>query len=363
MKILILNTIIFNNNGMAFVIRDYYEAMDKTGMEIDFLTTKEPSDEFKRWFKENNLKYFVVNKSNPIKYVLQLKKIAKAGNYDLVHIHGNSANMAFELLGCKLGGIKRRLTHVHNTTTDHPFMHRLLYPLFNALYTDALACGQDAGKWLYKNKPFTELKNGRDIKKFSYDSEKAAETRKELNVSDKLVIGHIGGFHKQKNHTFLIDICKAACDIRGDVHFLLLGDGVLREEIENKAKALNIFDKITFTGPVNNPEDYLNAMDAAVLPSLYEGLPLVAVEWQINGLPSVLADTVTPEAALCDFVQFLSLEDSAEKWAETLISAAENSDRKKNASEAAIKVKEAGFDIKESAGTLRNIYLKKRFKI
>lgn len=359
MKILILNTIIFNNNGMAFVIKDYYEAMDKTDMEIDFLTTKEPSDEFKRWFKENNLKYFVVNKSNPLKYVLKLKKIAKAGNYDLVHIHGNSANMAFELLGCKLGGIKRRLTHVHNTTTDHPVMHTLLYPLFSALYTDALACGQDAGKWLYGNKPFIELKNGRDIDKFSYNPQKSLRMKEQLGLKDKLVIGHIGGFHKQKNHTFLIDICKSACETREDIHFLLLGDGVLRKEIEAKAKNLGVYDKITFTGPVNNPEDYLQAMDAAVLPSLYEGLPLVAVEWQINGLPCVLADTVTPEAALCDFVIFLSLDDSPEKWAELLIQSAENSDREKNALYAVDRVREAGFDIKQSAEVLRNIYVEK----
>ncbi len=359
MKVLILNTIIFNNNGMAFVIKDYYDAMDKTDLDIDFVTTKEPSDEFKEWFKQNNARYYVIKKSNPLKYVMELRKLAKREKYDLVHIHGNSANMAFELLGCKLGGIKRRLTHVHNTTTDHPVMHRLLYPLFSALYTDALACGQDAGKWLYRGKPFVELKNGRDVNKYAYNADKAAEVRAELGLADKTVIGHIGGFHRQKNHDFLIDICKSVSDMRPETAFLLLGDGVLRSEVEQKAKTLGVYDKIIFTGPVSNTEDYIQAMDAAVLPSLFEGLPLVAIEWQINGVPCLFADTITPQSNLTGLIDFMSLDEGSEKWAEKLLAIADNSDKAANAAMAVPIIREAGFDINTEARKLRDIYFER----
>ena len=161
MRILILNCGFFRESGMAAVIRDYYTAMDRNGFEFDFITTNTISDSYEQWFSDRGLKCTVVMKSNPLKYFFELKKTIKQGHYDLVHIHGNSANMAIELMACSLAGVKVRLTHVHNTITEHPFTNKLLYPIFNALCTERLACCQDAVKCLYSGKPFTELKNGR----------------------------------------------------------------------------------------------------------------------------------------------------------------------------------------------------------
>lgn len=97
--------------------------------------------------------------------------------------------------------------------------------------------------------------------------------------------------------------------------FFLIGDGPLRKKIEASASDINV----CFIGTVNNVSDYLNAMDGMILPSLFEGLPLVAIEWQLNGLPILISDTVTRDCALINTVRFMSLEQSATTWAEAIL--------------------------------------------
>ena len=131
------------------------------------------------------------------KHHRELAEIAR--NYDIVHIHGNSSTMLIELIPAVLAHIPVRMVHSHNTTCSHLWLHRLLLPVFNKCYTEGLACGYDAGKWLYGEKPFFELKNGIDLQNYKYNEEVRKVYRKKINAEEKIVIGHVGNFIEQKD--------------------------------------------------------------------------------------------------------------------------------------------------------------------
>ena len=165
MKVLVINTVRFKLNGISAVIKNYYQAMDKKNLQMDFVAIDEPSDEYRSFFEESHLRCYVFHKKNIVNYFCKILELCRKEKYNIVHIHGNSANMAIELFAVALGGVKVRITHSHNTATMHPFMHNLLWPIFSELCTTRLACGEDAGKWLYRDKKFTVLNNGIQTKR------------------------------------------------------------------------------------------------------------------------------------------------------------------------------------------------------
>lgn len=191
-------------------------------------------------------------------------------NDSIVHIHGNSANMAIELLAVTFGGVKVKITHSHNTATMHPCMHKMLWPLFAKLCTVRLACGEDAGKWLYREQKFTVLNNGIETNKYLFSDSVRSITRKELGVKEnEILLGHIGNFIEQKNHTFLIDIFSEVHRANPEFKLLLISDGMLMPTIKDKVHSLELDDAVVFLGKTMNVQNYLSAMDLFLLPSLH----------------------------------------------------------------------------------------------
>ena len=198
-KILMICTSFFGYNGIAAVIINEYKALDKEKMQVDLLCINEPSDEIKEMFKKNNSQIFVVSRnSQPVRYMIKISRIMKENKYDIVHIHGNSATMAVELMAARRAGIKVRIPHSHNTTSDHMRIHKLLKPIFDRTYTHAFACGTNAGKWLYGKKDFIVINNGIDTTRFTYNKEYRDFIREKYNLEDKFVVGHVGRFNYQK---------------------------------------------------------------------------------------------------------------------------------------------------------------------
>jgi glycosyltransferase involved in cell wall biosynthesis len=357
-KVLVINTVRFKLNGISAVIMNYYKAMDKQNLQMDFVAIDEPIQEFRGLFQQYGLQCFIVQKSNIFKYFFKLISVAKRGNYDVVHIHGNSANMAFELLACWVAGIKVRITHSHNTSTLHPTMHKLLFPLFTLLCTNRLACGQDAGKWLYHEKGFTEIKNGIDLKRYRFDNRIRREYRRKIGAGDKVVIGHVGNFIEQKNHTFLLDFYAKLISKNKNYLLLLVSDGYLLESMKDKAKSLGIQDNILFLGKTSLVEKYLQAMDIFVLPSLHEGLPVVLVEAQAAGIPCIVADTVTREANLTNSMSFLPIKNPND-WAQEILNTThktEDRDREVICENWQIMIADAGYDITKNANLMKEMY-------
>lgn len=357
MKIIIVSTVGLIYDGITNVIISYLETMNLTGLEIYIVGTIKVEPKIRE--KVESIGCHVVSlpsrKDHTILYTLKLAHFIRKNHIQVMHAHGNSGTLVIEMFAAWIGGCKRRIAHSHNTRCNHIKIDKLLRPIFNLFYTDGLACGADAGKWLFNNRPFKILTNGRNIESFAFSSEVREKMRNQYGISNEIIIGHVGGFYEQKNHNFLLRIFREILKKDSRAKLFLIGDGPLKKDIELRSS--DIKKNVFFIGKVDNVSDYLQAMDGMVLPSLFEGLPLVAMEWQINGLPCIFADTVTKECAITDFVEFMSLNESPERWACNIINKIRRINRQKNSEIAIKKVKEAGFDIKDSAEALRNIYL------
>ena len=285
----------------------------------------------------------------------------KSSQYDAVHIHScNTSALALISFAAKRAGTKRIIVHSHNTGTKKDFKYFALKasfePMLLACATDFAACSHLAGEWKYTQRicmnKLVILKNGIDLNVFRVDNEKRNEFRVGLGYSnDDLVIGHVGRFAEQKNHNFIIDVFTSLREKSDKYKLLLIGDGELKDDINQKLSELGLTDSVTMTGNVNNVQEFMQVMDIFILPSLFEGLPITGVEAQSCGLPCVFSDAITREIGITDRVEFVSLKDKT-KWVETiekliLLPKMDNSEM----------IRAVGYDIEETAKKLEEMYL------
>lgn len=317
-RILYVCTVPTDKSGIPTVIFNLLSAINQEGIEFGYVAINEPSDSYKEKLKELGVKLYIIPRklSNPLKYVKDLMHISK--DYDIIHVHGNSATMVLEMVAAKLGGIKYRIAHCHNTKCSQRVIDFLARPLFYNLCNGRLACGIEAGKWLYRKRDFKVINNGIESQKFKFNPLMRDEVREHLGWEKNKIIGHIGNFVSQKNHEFLIRVFHEYTKQNPDARLLLLGDGPLKQDVESQINDLKLTDKVLLVGSVDNPQEYLNAMDLVVMPSRFEGLPLTLVEEQANGLQGLVADTITQDANISGNLKFLPLSSSEEIWTETL---------------------------------------------
>ncbi|MCQ2548474.1 MAG: glycosyltransferase family 1 protein [Lachnospiraceae bacterium] len=258
-------------------------------------------------------------KKDSMNYFRALDKSLRKRHFDIIHVHGNQSAIAIELfLGWK-NGIKVRIAHSHNTTCMSMKLHKLLKPAFNMIYTDGFACGKEAGKWLFGNKPFTVIPNGFNIELFKYDETARKLVREELGVDNKLVLGNIGRINDQKNQPFLLEIFSEVGKINKDAVLLLVGTGPREAEIKELINQHPYKNRIIMYGETTSPEKMYSAMDYFVFPSKYEGLPVTVLEAQISGLSCVLSDVITQEVVINENVQKVPLDASPAIWANQII--------------------------------------------
>lgn len=357
MKLLWITTVEINYNGISDCMYQYLQAMDKSGMEIDILAVKPSNPEYEKRFLDLGCRVFHLDcrNSNPPLYTIRLAKLIRKQQYDLVHVHGNSATMTFDLLGAKLGGCNVRIAHSHNTSCTHVTEDKILRPLFYHLVTERYACGKAAGEWLYKERPFSVIPNGRDLKRLTYLPEIRERFRRQWKMEDAFVIGHVGSFNEVKNQEFVVEVFQKFSEKKPKARLVLMGDGERMDAVKAQCQELHIADRVLFLGNVPNVAELLNAMDLMLLPSRHEGLPLVVMEWQASGLPSVLSDVITRECKLCDLVQYLPLEAGAEAWAKA-IADMPIPDREKACRMGQTALKAAGYDLEENAAHLKEMY-------
>lgn len=308
MKVLMIITVDLGKNGISTCVLNYWDVLKDMGIETDVLAPNQVDSEIKNRFRKKGSKLYglISRNSEPWKYFRKLRKIIKKGNYDIVHVHGNSATMAVELTAAFLAGCKVRIAHSHNTTCQHMKAHRLLLPLFDRMYTHGAACGREAGEWLFGTKDFMVIPNGIRIEEYRYSEDAGRAYREEKGVSpDRILIGHIGLFNYQKNQEFLVRVFAGLLEQSHDYMLLLAGDGELKGRTENLVSCLKIEDYVIFAGNEEDVPACLSAMDLFVLPSRFEGLPYVLVEAQAAALPCIVSSAVTKEADLTGLIRFV----------------------------------------------------------
>lgn len=344
--------------GIKTFIKNMYENIDRNKVKCDIISIAE-NPALGEYFKELGAEiYELPYRKNIIKFNKKLYEIVKENNYDAVHIHKNSCADFLPFIICRKAGVRNIICHGHNSQSVGGILADTMngigrkFVLKNTKYK--FACSESAAKWIFGDeyRDAVIIKNGVDTRKLEFNSDIRKKIRNKLNIEKKLVIGNIGRFNQQKNQLFLLEIVSELVKIRPKSTLMLIGDGELKSELKKRTEELGISDNVMFMGQRNDVNELLSAMDIFVLPSLYEGLPIVGVEAQANGLPVLMSDTITKEAAISE-CKYLSLNAGAEKWADEIVRLADLG-RISNGRELIIK---KGFDICSEAKKLEEFYI------
>lgn len=310
--------------GVESVVMNFYRHIDKTKFQFDFFVDSDSSCPQEKEIRSLGGKVYKIAPYQKIKNNMNdLEVLFKKNNYKIVHSQLTTMSI-FSLRVAKKCNIPIRICHGHNTAskgeTKKNILKYILRPLSKNYATDYCACSKYAGEWLFgKNADVTIFANAIDLNKFKHDEKTAEVLKKELNIKNKFIIGHIGRFCFQKNHDFLIDIFNEIYKKNNDSVLLLIGEGDLSDRIKDKVKSLHLEKSVVFLGVKENVWDYYKVMDAFVLPSHYEGLGIVAIEAQASGIPTIVSDAVPNEADVTNLIKHISLKKSAEEWANKII--------------------------------------------
>ena len=350
--------------GIETMIMNYYRHIDRTKVQFDFLANKPKVGAYDDEIRRMGGNIYVSPGLNPTKWKkyekMVMNLLQQEKDIKVVHSHNGAFSLQAQLAAKKCG-IKNRITHVHGTKIDFNLKLplKLLYKTrLKAVSNNYWGCGTEAvryyfGQSVIDSNNYTIIRNAIDEEKFLYSEEKRDEIRARYNLDGKFVIGNVARFMKQKNHTFTLDLFKAIHVKNPNAMLMQLGDGELLAEMKEKAKYLGIEDSVMFLGNVNNVNEMYQAMDLFILPSLFEGLPVVGIEAQAAGLKCVMSDTITREVAITDNIEFMSLKSPIEKWVEAILNNV--SYERKNMKE---QIVNAGYSIKFEAKKLQEIYEK-----
>ena len=291
------------SGGVESMIYNYCSHMSLEEYKMYLVYQHEPSQKNLEEFEKLNfvLKRIPSKVKHPLKNFVETYKFLKNNRIDIVHCHMTLMNV-FPLLAAKILNIKIRICHSHNSDVRKKniivsLFEKVLKKVCIYLSTDLVACGVDAGKYMYSNNRFIILNNALDLNKFMFNKENRNKIRKIYNIKDdEILIGHIGRFTSQKNHEFIIKLFEKL-DLN-KFKLILIGDGELKESIEKEVSKKNISSNIIFAGIQSKIYEFYSAFDIFILPSLWEGLPVVSIEAQASGVFCIFSDNIDKDAII-----------------------------------------------------------------
>lgn len=319
--------------GIDTYLLHFLDEVWEEGMEIDFLTD-EISPELKKKLETYHSDLFqIASLRRPLTQYRQVCEIIQNKPYDMAYFNVSTAIDCIAAFAAKKMKVPERILHSHSSGNDcesvlqrtiYNVVHRICKPFFYKAGTRLCGCSKKAGYWLFPKRivespEFEVVFNAVDRERFSYNEELRSEVRKELAVEDKFVVGHLGNFCYAKNYPFLIQVFREIRKRQQNAVLLLAGKGIELEEVKNMVHKEGLDESVRFLGWRRDTNRLYNAMDVFVLPSRFEGLPVVGVEAQSARLVSVLSSSITPEAKIQDHCYFLDLKDGPEKWAEFIL--------------------------------------------
>lgn len=349
-----------NAAGVEAVVNNYYKNIDHNKYQFDYYIDSDSSCKPSKDLIDMGARYFVIPPYQHLfSHIKTLVRLFKENKYLIVH-SGMNTLAPISLFAAWMAGVPIRINHNHSTAGKGEFKRNCLKyclrPFAKVFANYYCACSKYAGIWLFGKNFFssgkvTVFNNAVDTSKFAFSTSNRDKLRKELGISNKYVIGHIGRFTKQKNHYFLIDIFEQYYKKNSNAVLLLVGIGELQDEIKDAVKKKKLEDAVIFLGKRSDVDELYSAMDLFVLPSLYEGLPVVGVEAQVSGLPCIFSNEITREVAITENVYFLPIDGSVSDWC-SQITNFKNLDLKRDK----LKLKDCSFDIKVQANNLVEYY-------
>lgn len=349
-----------DRGGAETMILNLYRNMDRNRMQFDLIVNAGDTEySLAKEFTRLGCRIFTVPKLCPwnIQNYRQawIKLLREHPEWRILHGHNTSAGLVF----IPLAKAFNRITIAHSHTaggecSPKSLLKRLLrYPLRN-MADHLAACSERAARWMFGSdcEKVLLLKNGIDVSQYLYNPSVREEKRKALGLENRFIVGHVGRFHSLKNHSFLLKVFKAIRERENSAILLLVGDGELRRSLEKKVSLMKLEDSVIFAGVRTDIPQLLQAMDAFVFPSKFEGVPLALLEAQIAGLHCVASENIDPAVRACSHLTFLSLRLSPEVWADTVLA-----QRSLERADTSAEIEHAGYNARENAKKLEKLYV------
>ena len=308
---------IMGGGGMDTYILNCFSRMENIDIHIAKIY---PNILYEKKYLDFGMKVirFVNPRKNLFKSIYQIYKYIKYQNINVIYMNMGRAFLFFPLVPIiisKILKIKKVIIHAHSSSTNN--LIRKIFHIVSRnwfiLTSTRLACSDLAGKWFFKNN-YIIINNAIDLNLFSFSSSERNIVRKKLNIENNYVIGYVGRMTMEKNTIFLLDTFYEAQKLN-NMKLLLIGQGVMENKIRERCKVLNIEDKVIILKHRNDVSSLLQAMDYFLLPSFFEGFPMVLVEAQAAGLRCLVSDTVSRTVALTNLVEFKALNEGSFLWA------------------------------------------------
>lgn len=352
---------VLNYGGAESMMMNLYRKIDRTKIQFDFVVHGNESGNFADEIEKlggviyHCPKYKV---TNTIKYSNWWGNFFSSHKeYTIIHSHVRSTASVYIPIA-KSYGLKT-IVHSHSTSNGKgmaSILKKIMqYPLrYQADYL--FSCSEIAGKWLFGKKAlsksnYRQIPNAVDTIKFQYDDDQRRQRRADLGIMDStIVFGHVGRFHPAKNHMFLLDVFSAIHNFNPNSLLLLVGDGELRSSIENRISELGLSDCVMLLGVQRDIPRLLQAFDVFLFPSKWEGLPVTVIEAQASGIPCFVSNTITRDVGITELVEYLPIDKGTDIWVRLL------QNKKFDRKDVSAQIREAGFDINETAKLLTDFY-------
>ncbi len=345
--------------GSQSMVMNIYRHINREKVQFDFIVDHTKYDDYRNEIEQLGGKIYILPTFKGKNY-FEIKRawndfFNKHPEYRILHTHSRSYASIYLPIAKKHGLVT--IAHSHSTSNGKNLKSRIkdimqLPIRFQADYM--FACSLEAGEWLFgekavKTERFKIIPNAIDASKFGFNPDIRKRVRSEWGLGDSFVIGHVGRMMAPKNHFFLLNCFAEFKKDNSNSKLLLVGDGELSQEIKDFAKEIGVLQDTIFVGNTVTPQDYYQAMDCFVFPSLWEGFGMCVIEAQTSGLPCLVSDVVPKSADLgTGLVSFVSLDEGPTHWAK-MIKKCERTDN-------SVIVAESNFDINNSAKKLQLFY-------
>jgi glycosyltransferase involved in cell wall biosynthesis len=348
---------IMDRAGLESMLMNYYRNIDRSQIQFDFLTHRSEEGAYDkeiialggrvyhapRLYPQNYMTYF--------KYMQDFFKTHP--EYKILHAHIDTMS-AFPLYAAKKNNIPVRIAHSHTSKLDRDVKYPIKYiakKLVPYFANEYYACGKMAGEFLFGSRKFQIIHNAIDLNKYRFSKKTREEERHKLGLEDEIVVGHVGRYCYIKNQSFLLDVFKKVLKKKANAKLLLIGKGDDEKALRNKVIELGIADKVLFLLDRPDVEKLYQAMDIFIMPSLFEGVPVVGIEAQANGLPCIVSDKISEEILLTKNISSISLLEGPKQWADVIVNS--NFERNETATE---ELSKKGYNVQAEAKILMNQY-------
>lgn len=283
----------------------------------------------------------------------QTEKILKQNPYRIIHVHANALLYVTPLTLAKKLGVPCRIMHSHSTFMLYSkarIIHDYNKRRIHEIATDCFACAEKSGEWMFGDR-FQVINNAIDIERFRFDQSAREQIRREFSIpADAFVVGHVGRFWPEKNHAFLVKVFSGVLRQKPDARLILVGEGALESQIRELARELGVIDRVVFAGVRKDVNKVLSAFDVFAFPSVYEGLSVVSLEAQANGLPLICSEATQSSVLFSEYSRQIPLSSGEEIWTRQLLAA---EGHRCDVSQA---IRRAGYDIGLEAEKLQDFY-------